>query len=273
MLYAISSIFFLYFGVVDAHPAPHANGPVRPQPAIHSWRRRVIREPKTAAARGRGGLADEVCRKIADAIALGQLAPGSRLDEVTLASRFAVSRTPVREALKQLSTMGLVVYRPNRGALVASLTPEQLDQMFEAIGELEAACARHAALRLSDDERARVAELHAQGRLAMQAGDIERYDALNLELHTAIIEGCHNPALIDLSVALRERVSSFRRTQFHNIERIAESFAEHTLIVEAILARDVIAAYREMRSHLLAARSATSRVAPQWATPSGENAP
>ena len=232
----------------------------------------MISGPKTAAARGRGGLADEVCRKIADAIALGQLAPGSRLDEVTLAARFAVSRTPVREALKQLSTMGLVIYRPNRGALVASMTPEELDLMFEAIGELEAACARHAALRLSADERARLAELHAAGRLAMQAGDIERYDALNLALHAAIIDGCHNPALIDLATGLRERVSSFRRTQFHNIERIAESYAEHSLIVEAILARDVITAYREMRTHLLAARSATSRLNPQWASSPGETA-
>ena len=226
--------------------------------------------PIAATPRGRGGLADEVCRKIADEIALGRLAPGSRLDEVTLAARLAVSRTPVREALKQLATMGLVIYRPNHGARVASMTAEELDQMFEAIGELEATCARHAALRLDERERQRIGELHAQGRLAMQAGDVERYDALNLELHAAIIDGCHNPALIDLANGLRERVSSFRRTQFQQIERIAESFAEHTAIVEAILARDVVTSYREMRSHLLSARSATSRLNPQWASQPGE---
>lgn len=220
----------------------------------------------TPVPRGRGGLADEVCRRIADEIALGHLAPGARLDEVTLASRFAVSRTPVREALKQLSTMGLVIYRPNHGARVANMTADELDQMFEAIGELEAACARHAALRLTDDERRALGELHAQGRQAMQAGDGERYAALNLALHATIIDGCHNPALIDLANGLRERVASFRRTQFQHVERIAESFAEHTAIVEAILARDVVASYREMRAHLLAARGATSRLAPQWAS-------
>jgi DNA-binding transcriptional regulator YhcF (GntR family) len=68
-----------------------------------------------------GRLADQVCAQRADAIALGQFAPGARLDETALASRFAVSRTPVREALKQLAITGLVVYRPNRGSVVASL--------------------------------------------------------------------------------------------------------------------------------------------------------
>lgn len=214
----------------------------------------------------RGGLADEVCRRLADEIALGQLAPGARLDEATLAARFAVSRTPVREALKQLVASGLAIYRPNHGARVASLTAGELDQIFEAIGELEAACARHAALRLADDERRALAELHAQGRLAMQAGDSARYAALNQALHAAIIDGCHNPALIDLTNGLRERVASFRRTQFQHIKRIAESFAEHTAIVEAIVARDVVASYREMRAHLLAARGATARLTPQWAS-------
>ena len=96
--------------------------------------------------RGRGGLADDVCRRIADEIVLGNFAPGSRLDEVSLAARFSVSRTPIREALKQLAIMGLVDTRPNRGSVVAELSVDQLDQMFEAIGELEAACARAIAL-------------------------------------------------------------------------------------------------------------------------------
>lgn len=215
--------------------------------------------------RSRGGLADEVCRSIADEIVLGNFAPSTRLDEVSLASRFNVSRTPVREALKQLAIMGLVEYRPNRGSVVAAMTPEQLDQMFEAIGELEATCARHAALRMTEADRTRLRELHAQGRAAMQAGDMDSYDAVNRELHTTIIQGCHNPVLIDMAMSLRHRMSPFRRTQFRNVERMGESFEEHSVIVEAILAHDVITTYREMRTHLLSARSATSRVAPVWA--------
>jgi DNA-binding GntR family transcriptional regulator len=221
--------------------------------------------------RNRGGLADEVCRKIADEIVLGNFAPGSRLDEVTLSDRFKVSRTPVREALKQLAIMGLVEYRPNRGSIVAAMSTEQLDQMFEAIGELEATCARHAALRMTEIERTRLRELHAKGRTAMQAGDMNRYDAVNLELHTTIIQGCHNPVLIDMAMSLRHRISPFRRTQFRNVERMGESFEEHSVIVEAILSHDVITTYREMRTHLLSARSATSRAAPVWANPATTN--
>lgn len=225
-----------------------------------------VRDDETVV-RGRGGLAEDVCRRIADEIVLGQLAPGSRLDEISLATRFNVSRTPIREALKQLAIMGLVETRRNRGSVVAALTIDQLNHMFEAIGELEAACARHAALRMSADDRARMLEYHAEGRAAMQAADVNRYEAANLELHAVIIRGCYNPVLIDMATSLRDRVSSFRRTQFRNLERMGESFEEHSVIVEAILAHDVITTYREMRSHLLSARSATTRVAPAWGKP------
>lgn len=221
--------------------------------------------------RTRGGLADEVCRKISDDIVLGNFVPGSRLDEVSLAVRFNVSRTPVREALKQLSIMGLVDYRPNRGSVVAAMTPERLDQMFEAIGELEAACARHAALRMTEADREKMLALHKEGRVAMQEGDMNRYDTINLELHTNIIQGCHNPVLIEMAVSLRYRISSFRRTQFRNLERMGESFEEHSVIVEAILSHDVITAYRAMRNHLLSARSATTLAAPVWASPTSAN--
>lgn len=213
----------------------------------------------------RGGLAEDVCRRIADEIVLGQLPPGMRLDEVSLAARFNVSRTPVREALKQLTIMGLVETRRNRGSVVAALTVDQLNEMFEAIAELEAACARHAALRMTEDDRAEMLRYHAEGKAAMMAGDNVRYEAANLALHATIIRGCYNPVLIDMANSLRERVSSFRRTQFRNLERMGESFEEHSVIVEAILAHDVITTYREMRSHLMSARSATTRVSPVWA--------
>lgn len=224
------------------------------------------------ATRLRGGLADEVCRKIADEIVLGRFAPRSRLDETTLAGLFNVSRTPVREALKQLAIMGLVVYRPNRGTIVAEMSPETLDQMFETIGELEAACARHAALRMTEDDRARLRELHAQGRAAMQAVDMDGYDAVNLALHNAIIMGSYNSVLSETAMRLRHRIAPFRRTQFRNIERMGESYEEHSIIVEALLAHDPVTAYRQMRAHLLSARSATSRVSPAWTSPASQPA-
>jgi DNA-binding GntR family transcriptional regulator len=214
----------------------------------------------------RGSMADSVCQRIADDIALGHFAPGTKLDEVMLSERFSVSRTPVREALKQLAVMGLVHCRPNRGSVVAAMSAEQLDQIFEAIGELEAACARHAAIRMTPDDRALLVELQQEGRSAMQARDFTRYDAANLALHSAIIRCSYNPVLIELAGGLRHRVSPFRRTQFRNLERMGESFEEHTIIVEAILAFDAAVAYRQMRGHLQSARTATSRVAPGWAS-------
>ena len=208
----------------------------------------------------KAGLADDVCKHIADDIVLGYLEPGTRLDELGLAQRFGVSRTPIREALKQLGIMGLVEIRPHRGAVVRAMTSDQLDHMFETIGELEAACARHAAVRMSEQDRELLLNAHAEGKRAMQEGDIARYDAANLELHACIIRGCNNPVLIEMAVSLRDRVSSFRRTQFRNLERMSESFEEHSVIVEAILSHDVVTAYRAMRSHLLSAKTASHRV-------------
>lgn len=214
----------------------------------------------TPSLRSRGRLAHEVYQRLADEIVLGRFEPGSRLDEVMLAERFAVSRTPVREALKQLATTGLVVTRPNRGSVVADLGPEQLDGLFEAIGEMEAACARHAALRMTESERGQLQALHAQARQAVQAADLDHYDAVNSQWHMLLVRGAHNPVLADSVTALHQRAAPFRRTQFRDVERMGESFAEHTVILQAVLARDALAAHREMRSHLLSARGATARL-------------
>ena len=212
----------------------------------------------------RGGMALEIFHKISDAIAMGHFSPGERLDENTLAARYQVSRTPVREALKQLSSSGLVVTRPNHGCRVAQITPQSLDQLFEAIGELEATCARHAVTRMTDAQKVQLCDYHAQSRLAIQAGDANAYDMINKNLHLLIIHASHNPFLIDMVLSLRQKISMFRRTQFNNLERMTASFEEHSLIVEALLGRDVVTCYREMRAHLFSARAAAQSVSPAW---------
>ena len=94
---------------------------------------------------------EELRETIEEMIAVGTLAPGHHLDETELATKFGVSRTPIRETLIQLASMGLVVIRPRRGAVVAELGPQQLVEMFEVMSELEATCARLAARRMTDD--------------------------------------------------------------------------------------------------------------------------
>lgn len=198
----------------------------------------------------RGRLADEICHHIADYIVLGHVLPGARLEEAMLAQQFNVSRTPIREALKQLSIMGLVESRPNRGSVVASITTTRLAHMFEAIGELEATCARYSAQRMTDMEREQLRTLHAEGRAAMQLRRMDLYDQHNGDLHSLILQGSHNPVLMETTQGLRYRVAPYRRVQFTQVDRAAASHAEHCGIVEAILAYDAVGAYRGMRAHV-----------------------
>src|SRR5437763_67865 len=125
-------------------------------------------------------LPERLRESIEEEIATGRLLPGTRLDEVELAKRFGVSRTPIREALRLLLGEGLVETRPQRGAVVAQVTPQRLIEMFEVMAELEAMCARLAARRMSDAELAEVEAAHEAGRRARRGCVLLRQRALPL---------------------------------------------------------------------------------------------
>ena len=116
-------------------------------------------------------LAETVRQQIADDILRGALSPGARLDEIGLAKRFNLSRTPVREALRQLTATGLVEMRPRRGVIVSLPSDSALAEMFEVMGELEASCARLSALRMSPAERIRLELVHRRSRDAVRDND------------------------------------------------------------------------------------------------------
>jgi DNA-binding GntR family transcriptional regulator len=161
--------------------------------------------------------------------------------------------------LKLLSLQGMVDCRPNGGGFVSDLSAGELVLMFEAIGELEASCARYSAMRIEDAQLQTLQDLHMQSRQAMRAEDHERYNQLNESWHQVIIESCGNPMLIEMTLSLRRRVAPFRRSQFRQLERMSESFEEHATILDALLAHDVSTCQRVMRAHLLSARSASTR--------------
>lgn len=187
---------------------------------------------------------------IEERIATGEYAPGMRLDESELAEEFGVSRTPIREALIQLDSEGLVEMRPRRGAVVVEVSPQRLCEMFEVMAELEGMCARLAARRLSAEDRAELVAAHEASQSALQGDDPNTYFYLNERFHHAIYSASHNQFLIEQARQLQRRLRPYRRMQLHVRDRVKASFEEHDGITQAIIAGDGERAAQLLRDHV-----------------------
>lgn len=196
-------------------------------------------------------ISDQLCEKIEDQIATGELPPGCALDEATLAEQHGVSRTPVREALIQLAAEGLIEIRPRRGAVVTSIGPGRLLEMFEVMAELEAMCARLAARRMSEGERTDLLAAHQACEAARSDQDPDAYFYCNERFHAAIYAGSHNVFLSEQAQQLQRRLRPYRRLQLRVRNRISTSFAEHETIVRAIITGDAAAAATALHDHVV----------------------
>ena len=217
-----------------------------------SRKRPVARtEAKSATARNPATRAEALREAIEDKIATGTFPPGMHLDETQLAQMFGVSRTPLREALIQLASMGIVRVRPRRGAVVADVTPQRLLEMFELMAELEAMCARLAARRMSDSDEQALGEAHRACEAACLAANHDDYYHENERFHQAIYAAAHNDFLVEQALALQRRLRPYRRLQLRVRNRMAASFSEHTRVMEALLRGDADAAADRLRQHIL----------------------
>jgi len=207
----------------------------------------------TGQTRGDGeGIAQTLCRALEDDIVTGRLVPGTRLEENQLAARFSVSRTPVREALQLLAATDLAQKVPNRGVTVATVTPDRLTAMFEAMAELEGICGRLAAERMLTAERQALDALHQRLADPLRRGDATAYEAGNRAFHNLLYAGAHSDVLVEVTKAMRRRVSPFRRVQFNSLSRLASSYDEHQHIVQAILRGDADRSQNLLRDHIMA---------------------
>lgn len=204
---------------------------------------------------------ERLAEEIADAILAGTLAPGARLDEHSLAQHYGVSRTPVREALRQLAHSGLIEMRPRKGAIVSQVTVAQLEALFGAMAEMEATCARLATMSMTPLERRRLQARHDSMAELVTLGNPEVYAEANQAFHTAIYAGAHNPVLADFTTALRRRLAPFRRAQFRAPGRLPRSHAEHDGVVKAILSGDAAAAHAAMLHHVSLVEDAFEQLA------------
>ncbi|KQZ47893.1 GntR family transcriptional regulator [Rhizobium sp. Root149] len=213
-----------------------------------------------------GDTVEQLVRAISDLIISGDLRPGAKLDEGGLASRFQVSRTPVREALRQLCAMGLVERPPNRSAIVTNVSDDFLSSMFEAMAELEAICARLSAERMTTQEREELESLHRESFDIVKTGASEDYAAFNTEFHNRLYSGAHNAHIQETVLQTRARLAPFRRAQFRLEGRLQHSWDEHEGIVRAILNRDGAAASCAAYSHVSIVGDASRTFASSTAT-------
>lgn len=195
-------------------------------------------------------LSQTIADQLAEEIVMRRILPGTRMDEQSIATRFGVSRSPVRDALRQLAVTRLVQYMPRRGFSAATIKPSELDELFEASGEIEALCAKLCALRAVPAERKRIERVHNEARQAAAQRDTKAYSKLNDELHKLIYAGAHNRVLQELALGMRQRLAPFRAQGFFvSDNRIDKSNKEHEELVAALLAQDAEAAAAAMYGH------------------------
>lgn len=178
----------------------------------------------------------------------GRLRAGDRVKAEDVAAELGMSRMPVREAIRQLSSEGLLTLRPNRGAVVTELSADEILELFEMRAALEALAMRRAA------ERVTAAALEDLGvdlaRLAAARGDVDlwmtRHDAFH-ERIAAIAGGAH---LATELRRLRTAVEPYLRPGIAG-QKIERAVPEHQRLIDALARRDPAAAEAEMREHVL----------------------
>lgn len=207
---------------------------------------------QTTRSAPRGNTVQRIEAALMDDIAIGVLAPGERLDEVTLTKRFEVSRTPVREALSRLTAQGILEPGEKRGVRVARYSREELAQIFETMHEIEVACARIAAQRLTLLARAEIETAQAACLAAAKEGSIAAYLRANEALHEAIYRATGNPYLAGLASDFRRRTGPFRAKKFATPEDLILSAQNHEELIAGIFSEDSKTASDGMRTHMTA---------------------
>ncbi|EBA10722.1 GntR family transcriptional regulator [Roseobacter sp. CCS2] len=194
--------------------------------------------------------AEQIADSLEQLVFQGKYEDGQRLDEIKLATHFSVSRTPIREALQRLVMSGMAEQIPRRGVFVRQPGPVELLEMFETMAELEAACGRFAAARMTDDGLVRLADANDRCRSAVEREDASGYYLENETFHQEIYRGATNAHLESEALRLQNRLKPYRRVQLRVRGRMTQSLAEHDEIIDALKAGDAQRAADLLRSHV-----------------------
>ena len=210
---------------------------------VTALQRRALRVPRT-------GLHEQAAKKLRTLIVRGDLLPGEPLLEVSLSEALGISRTPLREALKQLAAEGLVEIRLNRGAVVAPLRREELSELFEAVSGIERCAAELAAQRMTTSDVERLEALQKRIERHHDRGELRAYFEINQQIHSTIVDFARNGVLKTSHETLLARAERARFFALSAHGRWDESVREHRQILAALKARDAERAGRLLGQHV-----------------------
>lgn len=219
---------------------------------------RRVAAPAKVAARIVGALEGEILE--------GRLSPGMRLDEQELAKRFQVSRTPVREALLELTSQGLVMQVAHRGTFVADLSLEDVLGTYEVLAKLEGLCAKLATRRMSATQKQELKQLHDRMANSLDSAHRSQYIALDAAFHDTLVAGAHNSALAEHIRLCHKKITPVRMSSMHSVADMAVAHTEHEALLQAMLAGEDDLAERLMTVHVAMRAEQVRDLAAVWST-------
>jgi len=180
----------------------------------------------------------------------GSMVPGQRLDEMVLAKKYGVSRTPVREAIRALIAIGLVQNTGKQGSQVAKLSISMLIEMFELMAVLEGMCAQLAARRATKNQLFEMQKTHELLEKTFEKGTHKEFYNVNLQFHDLLYNASHTQYLAEETLRLRRRLSPYRMRVTFQPGRMNSTLEEHNKILIAINKGESELAKNEAISHL-----------------------
>lgn len=183
-------------------------------------------------------LRERILETIRDAIMSGALKPGEKVAEPELATRFGISRTPIREAFRQLESEGYLTVIPRKGALVASFSAKDVEEFYAIKSILEGYAARKACHRLTPREINKLEAINEKLREIASEGDVRHFFKVHNSFHDLFIRGAGNEKLHEMIAALLKKFQRLRLASLSKPGRMFVSVEEHEKIIEAFRGRD-----------------------------------
>lgn len=195
-------------------------------------------------------LRDVVFQTLREAILKGDLRPGERLMELQLASKLGVSRTPIREAIRMLEQEGLAVTIPRKGAEVARMTEKNMEDVLQIREALDELAVQVACDKMTDQQLENLTLAMKNFENAIQAGDLKKAAAYDVEFHDIIYESTDNPKLVTLLNNLREQIYRYRVEYLKEKDNYPMLIKEHETIVTALKEKNKERVSEAMRCHI-----------------------